>query len=147
MLRYVDVPEDVGRTLERESGRQKHIPVVAMVNGRSARTTLVPAGGGRYRLQLMVKLCKAARADAGDLIGVEVCVDRKARTLPVPGELREALKRRPHAREALDNMGPATRRQLLFWFGNAKSPEVRQKRLAKLLDVLTARALLGRDSK
>src|SRR5208282_6641091 len=37
MLRYVDVPEDVGRALEKESGKKKHIPVVAISNGRSAR--------------------------------------------------------------------------------------------------------------
>ena len=64
MLRYVDVPEDVGLTIAKEyaaatkpakrSGKKtlpKHIPVVATSNSRSTRTTLVPAGAGRYRLQ------------------------------------------------------------------------------------------------
>lgn len=146
MLRYVDVPEEVGRALEGESRKQKHIPVVARVNGRSARTTLVPSGGGRYRLQLKMSLCKAAQADAGDLVGVELGVDRKSRTLPVPEELREAFKTRPAARRAFDKMGPGTRRQLLLWFQSAKSGEVREKRLTRLLDVLTQRALLGRKS-
>jgi len=144
MLRYVDVPEDLGRALEQESRKQKHIPVVAMMNGRSARTTLVPAGGGRYRLQLNASLCKAAQADAGDLVGIELCVDRKSRALPVPEELREAFKARPHARKAFENIGPGTRRQLLLWVGNAKSAAVRQKRVARLLDILVERALLGR---
>jgi hypothetical protein len=39
-------------------------------------------------------------------------------------------------------MGPGTRRQTLLWFDKAKSPAVRQKRLARLLDVLMERALL-----
>ena len=143
MLRYVDVPEEIGRALERESHRQKHIPVVAMVNGRSARTTLVPARGGRYRLQLRMSLCKAARADAGDLVGIGLGVDRKSRALPVPEELREAFETRPNARRAFDKLGPGTRRQLLLWFQSAKSAHVRRKRLARLLDVLTERALLG----
>jgi hypothetical protein len=142
MLRYVDVPEDVGRALEKESGKKKHIPVVAISHGRSARTTLTPAGGGRYRLQFNTTLRKAARADVGDLVGVDLRVDRESRALPMPGEIVEALKTRPKARKAFQQMGPATRRQTILWFDKAKSPAVRQKRLARLLDVLMERALL-----
>lgn len=142
MLRYVDVPEDVGHALERESGKNKHIPVVAISNGRCARTTLTPAGGGRYRLQFNVTLRKAARADVGDLVRVELRIDRESRALPVPAEILEALKSRPKARKAFEQMGSGSRRQTLLWFDKAKSPAVRQKRLARLLDVLMERALL-----
>jgi Bacteriocin-protection, YdeI or OmpD-Associated/Domain of unknown function (DUF1905) len=144
MLRYLDVPEEVGHALEQESSRQKHIPVVAILNGRSARTTLMPAGAGRYRVQLNSELRKAAQADTGDLVGIELRVDRKSRALPVPDELREALKTRLQARKAFEKLGPGTRRQLLLWLGKAKSAEVRQKRLARLLAILSERALLGR---
>jgi hypothetical protein len=77
MLRYVDVPEEVGRALKKEYARGgskarkvkgergKYIPVVAIVNGRRTRTTLVPAGAGLYRLQFNATLRKAARADVG----------------------------------------------------------------------------------
>jgi hypothetical protein len=142
VMRYVDVPEDMGRALEKESGKKKHIPVVAISNGRSARTTLTPAGGGRYRLQFNATLRKASRADVGDLVGVELRIDRESRALPVPDEILEALKTRPKARKAFQQMGPGTRRQTLLWFDKAKSPAVRQKRLARLLDVLMERALL-----
>lgn len=142
VMRHVDVPEDVGRALEKESGKKKHIPVVVISNGRSARTTLTPAGGGRYRLQFDATLRKAARADVGDLVGVELRIDRESRALPVPDEILEALKTRPKARKAFHQMGPGTRRQTLLWFDKAKSPAVRQKRLARLLDVLMERALL-----
>jgi hypothetical protein len=155
MLRYVDVPEEIGRALERASGKEKHIPVVATVGAavggaqakapvRSARTTLVPAGAGRYRLQFNATLRKAAGADIGDLVGVELRVDRGSRAVPVPEELTAALKTAPKARRAFESIGPGTRRQLLLWFGGAKSPAVRQKRLARLMDILTERALLGR---
>jgi Bacteriocin-protection, YdeI or OmpD-Associated/Domain of unknown function (DUF1905) len=142
VMRYVDVPEDVGRALEKESGKKKHIPVVAISNGRSARTTLTPARGGRYRLQFNATLRKAARADVGDLVGVELRFDRESRALPVPNEILEALKTRPKARKVFQQMGPGTRRQTLLWFDKAKSQVVRQKRLARLLDVLMERALL-----
>ena len=87
-------------------------------------------------------LRKAARADVGDLVGVELRFDRESRALPVPDEILEALKTRPKARKAFQQMGPGTRRQTLLWFDKAKSPAVRQKRLARLLDVLMERALL-----
>jgi hypothetical protein len=147
MLRYVDVPEDIGRALEKEYARKKHIPVVAIANGRSARTTLVPAGGGRYRLQFNATLRKAARADVGDLVGVELRLDRQSRELPVPSEIADALKSRPKARRAFQQMGPATRRQLILYFDKAKSPAVRQKRLARLLEILLERALLSSSRK
>lgn len=147
MLRYVDVPEEIGRALENESGKKKHIPVVAVANGRSARTTLVPAGGGRYRLQFNAALRKAARADVGDLVGVELRIDRESRELPVPREIAEALKSRPKARKAFQQMGPATRRQFILYFDKAKSPAVRQKRIARLIEILLERTLLGASAK
>jgi Bacteriocin-protection, YdeI or OmpD-Associated/Domain of unknown function (DUF1905) len=147
MLRYVDVPEDVGRALEKESDKKKHIPVVAITNGRSTRTTLTPAGGGRYRLQFNAILRKAAHADVGDLAGIELRLDRKSRKLPLPDEIAEALKSRPKARKALQQMGPGTRRQLILYFDKAKSPAVRKKRLARLIEILLERALLRPPSK
>jgi Bacteriocin-protection, YdeI or OmpD-Associated/Domain of unknown function (DUF1905) len=144
MLRYVDVPEKVGRALERESGKKKYIPVLTVANGRRSRTTLTPAGQGRYRLPVSVKLCKAARAEVGDLMGIELRVDHKSRALPIPEEIRQALKSRPQARKAFEQMGPGTRRQLLLWFAASRSAAVRQARLARLMDLLTERALLGR---
>ncbi len=145
MLRYVDVPEAIGRALEKESGKKKHIPVVAIANGRSTRTTLTPAGGGRYRLQFNATLRKAAHADVGEIVGVELRIDRASRALPVPPELQGALKNRPRERKTLQKMGPGSRRQFLLYLSKAKSPEVRRKRIARLLEVLLERALLGRS--
>ena len=81
MMRHVDVPEEISAALakacvgagtgqQQAASKPKYIPVVAIVNGRSARTTLVPAGAGRYRLQLNTALRKAAHADTGDVVSV-----------------------------------------------------------------------------
>ena len=153
MLRYVDVPEDVGLTIAKEyaaatqpakrGGKKalpKHIPVVATSNNRSTRTTLVPAGAGRYRLQINATLRKAARADIGDLIGVSLKIDLASRDLPVLPELEAALKSRPHLKKEFDRLTTAGRMQFLRWF-SAKSPAVRKKRLPRALEILTERAL------
>jgi len=153
MMRYVDVPEDVGLALARESaggsgGKRgkalpKHIPVIATSNGRSTRTTLVPGGAGRYRLQVNATLRRAARADVGEVIGVALKLDLASRELPVPSELVNALKTRPRLKKEFDGMTVAGRRQFVRYC-SAKSPDVRQKRLARALEVLLERAVMRR---
>jgi hypothetical protein len=157
MLRYVDVPEDVGVALAKEFAARvpkvgkkkalpKHIPVVATSNHRSTRTTLVPGGAGRYRLQVNATLRKAARADVGEVIGVSMKIDLATRELPVPPELEAALKSRPRLKKEFDRLTAAGRMQFLRWF-SAKSPAVRKKRLVRALEVLTERAVLRRHPK
>jgi Bacteriocin-protection, YdeI or OmpD-Associated/Domain of unknown function (DUF1905) len=142
LMRHVDVPEEIGRALERESGRKKHIPVVAIVNGKSARVTLVPAGGGRYRLHLNTALRKAARADAGEVVSVELRIDGGSRSLPVPPDLSAGLKRHPKAWRAFQNLAPGHRRHFIQWFDSAKSRAARERRLGRAVDALLERALL-----
>ena len=93
MLRYVTLPEDIGRAFAKGSGQEKYIPVVAIKHSRRARTTLVPPGGSRYRLQFNATLRKAARADVGDVVSVELRLDRATRGVPLPPELRAAPER------------------------------------------------------
>lgn len=168
-MRHVDMPEEVSSALMKELSRSfkgsassahrvarntknrsaagntakpKYIPVTAIVNGRSARVTLVPAGGGRFRMQINTALRKAAKVDAGDVVGVELRLDLESRDLPVPSDLREGLKKIPKARKAFEALAPGHRRHFIEWFDSAKSPEARQRRLDRAIDVLLERALL-----
>jgi hypothetical protein len=160
MMRHVDVPDEVARALVRRNQKArgsgtrrknartkgtampKYIPVVAIVNGKSARVTLVPAGGGRYRMQINTALRKAARADAGDVVGVELRLDHASRSLPVPLDLSAGLKPHPKAWQAFEALAPGHRRHFIEWFDSAKSAEARHRRLDRAIDVLLERALL-----
>jgi hypothetical protein len=163
MMRHVDVPENVSSALMKEMAkarrgsaqqtsrngavrgkatRPKYIPVVAIVNGRSARVTLVPAGGGRFRMQINTALRKAAQVDAGDVVSVELRLDLASRSLPIPPDLRDGLKAVPKARKAFEELAPGNRRHFIQWFDSAKSASARQRRLERAIDVLLERALL-----
>lgn len=161
MMRHVDVPDEIVRELQKQmsngaGGREaskstpknrrtmqpKYIPVVAMVNHKSAQTTLVPAGGGRFRMQINTVLRKAARVDAGDVAGIELRLDRSSRELPVPADLRAALKGHPKAAKAFEELPPGHKRQFIQWFDSAKSSEARKRRLERAIDHLLERALL-----
>jgi hypothetical protein len=116
------------------SKNKKYIPVVAIVNGKRARTTLVPAGGGRFRMQINTALRRAARADAGDLVSVELRHDGAPRDLPLPPELSDGLKRHPKAWKAFQALAPGHRRHFIQWLDSAKSAGARQRRLDRAVD-------------
>jgi hypothetical protein len=157
MMRHVDVPREVADALikqlesskhtaaSRKKGKKpapKHIPVVATVNHCATRTTLVPAGAGRYRLQINTALRKAGGTDAGDVIGVALQLDTAPRDVPVPAELTATLKQHPKARKEFDQLPPGHRRQLLLYYLRAKSPKARAHVTERFLDHLHERALL-----
>ena len=151
MMRHVDVPDEIVRALTKQMGKgrpagrrtkPKYIPVVAVVGRKSARTTLVPAGAGRYRMQINTAQRKAAAADAGDLVTVELQLDLASRAVPIPADLREALAGHPKARKAFKEMPPGHRRQFLMWCAKGKRPETRRKHLDRAIDHLLERALL-----
>jgi hypothetical protein len=158
IMRHVDVPADVAAALiaqlrgskgeragdSRKPAKPKYVPVVAIVNGCSARVTLLPAGDGRYRIQLNTALRKAARADAGDAVDVELRLDRVSREAPVPADLRLALKENPAARRVFEELSTGHRRHFIQWFDSAKGADTRIRRLGRAIDFLLARALSRR---
>ncbi len=168
MMRHLDVPDEVARSLAKElaeSGnekrhirsarsdgnletrRTKYIPVVATVNGQEARVTLVPAGGGRYRMQLNTALRKAARADAGDEVSVTLRLDCESREPTVPADLRAALKENPEARKFFEELTTGHRRHIVDWFDSARGMDTRIRRLGFTIDFLLKRARGGSMSR
>ena len=160
IMRHVDVSEDVAAALIAEMRRvsdasnkarskataPKHIPVVATVNRTSVKTTLVPAGAGRYRLTLNTALRKAGRADTGDVIGVTLAYDPNSREIDAPPEYLAALKRNALAKKEFDRLPPGHRRQLFAYYQKAKSEKARAHSIEKIIDHLRERALLGPSS-
>jgi hypothetical protein len=168
IMRHVDVPDQVARSLAKELAedakqkrrkrggrsnekpkmvRTKHIPVLATVSGQQARVTLVPAGGGRYRMQLNTALRKAARADAGDEVSVALRLDRESREPAVPADLRAALKENPEARKVFEKLSTGHRRHIVDWFDSARGMNTRIRRLGFTIDFLLKRAQGGSMSR
>ena len=168
MMRHLDVPDDVARSLAKElvesqkknratrgarskgkpsTVRTKYIPAVATVNGQEARVTLVPAGGGRYRIQINTALRKAAGADAGNEVSVTLRLDRKSREPVVPADLRAALKENLEARKVFEKLTTGHRRHIVVWFDSARGVDTRIRRLGFVVDFLLKHALGGAMSR
>jgi Bacteriocin-protection, YdeI or OmpD-Associated/Domain of unknown function (DUF1905) len=161
VMRHLDVPKDIADALlsqfrgsnrkpRSKTGRRtkpNYVPVIAIVNGCRARVTLLPAGGGRYRIHLHTALRKAARADVGDVVRVELKLDRLSREEPVPADLRLALRENPAARGVFDELAPGQRRHFIKWFDSAKGLDMRMRRLGRAIDFLLERPLSRRSKR
>jgi hypothetical protein len=130
-----------------ETRRTKYTPALATVNGQEARVTLVPAGGGRYRMQLNTGLRTAARADAGDEVSVTLRLDRESREPVLPADLRAALKENTEARKVFEKLTAGHRRHIVDWFDSARGMDTRIRRLGFTIDFLLTRARGGAMSR
>ncbi len=129
--RCVDVPTDV---VARPDDRP-YLPVVVTLGGRSARTTLVPAGSGGYRLFLNNRLRLPAGVDAGDDARLRLEPDPEPVEPALPLDLESALSRaRLMAR--FRRQSPYRRREMVRFLEGAKRAPTREKRIARILQVL-----------
>jgi hypothetical protein len=136
ILRCVSVPEKVCA----QFASARAVPVVVTVAGRTRRTTLLPAGGGNYRLFLDGAMRKATGADAGDSVRITLRWDRGSRELPVPRDLARALARVPTAQREFRTITTALRREIIRYIEKAKAPATRTRRIEHAVQVLAERA-------
>lgn len=134
--RCVDVPEKVGNAFE----RRRYVPVVATVKGHSIRTTLMPRGGGRYRLFLNDEIRKATSVDVGDEVIIVLRIDRESKEIPVPRDLEKALSSTKGGRAAFDILTPLQKRAFLQYILKAKKPETRERRIREGIQLLLQKA-------
>ncbi len=120
-------------------------PVVATVGGVERATTLVRRSDGGLRLFLHDKLRKAAGADTGDVVQVDLRIDDSP-LLPIPDDVMRVAESVDGGLEAVELLPPGLRRQLLVFLEEAKRPETRRKRLARVRELLDERAARHRQN-
>lgn len=126
------VPDDVVEVL----GAGKKPAVTITLGGHSYRTTVAPMGGANF-VPLSAEHRTAAGVAAGDEIDVEIVLDTAERTVDVPPDLVEALDRAGAARGAFDALSYTRRKEWARLVESAKTPETRQRRIAKAVGELS----------
>jgi hypothetical protein len=123
----VDVPEFFGTR-----GR---VPVRGTINGFAFRSSLMPMGGCH-----MMPVNKALRAGAGvepgDIAEVVMERDQEKRTVKAPPLLKQALAKNNPAKANWEKLAFTHAKEMVVWINDAKQEETRQRRLAKVLEVL-----------
>jgi hypothetical protein len=92
IMRCVDVPRDVSKALRGAAGEDiSHIPVHGWIEGLPLKSTLVPRGGGCYRLHVHSRIWRKLRIDAGAAVEVTLLLDTEPREARLPPDLAAGL--------------------------------------------------------
>jgi hypothetical protein len=119
------VPQRISRAL----GEDKYVPVKGRVGDVEIHSTLVPRGGGKYRLFIHSRIYEALGVEAGDSVLIRLARDNRPRDIPVPKDLSEALRANKDAQAAFESLPPGARRGFLQWVAGAKKAETRDRRI------------------
>src|SRR6202047_500635 len=141
IMRCVDVPRDISKVIRGAAeGDTLHVPVHGWIEGLPFKNTLVPRGGGSYRLHVHSKIWRKLRIDAGAVVEVTLLVDTEPREAVLPPDLAVGLADTPRALAIFNTLTVALRRQIVQYVDNAKQARTRQKRVALVVQRMLERA-------
>jgi hypothetical protein len=134
----IEVPADVVEAL----GAGKRPPVRVTINGFTYRTT-VAVMGGVYLVPLAAENRAGAGVASGDEVDVDIALDTEPRQVTVPADLAEALDRDAEVRRRFDASAYSRRKEVVRSVEEAKTPETRERRIAKAVAALADEAPAG----
>jgi Bacteriocin-protection, YdeI or OmpD-Associated/Domain of unknown function (DUF1905) len=141
IMRCIDIPRDISRTIRKAaSGKAMHVPVHGWIEGLPFENTLVPRGGGNYRMHVNSRIWRKLRIDAGAAVEVTLLLDTEPREPVLPPELAAGLADSPRALAIFNTLTPALRRHIIQWFDSAKQARTRDKRLQLIVRRMMERA-------
>ena len=127
----IPVPPEVVAALG--SGRRP--AVSATIAGYTYRST-VASMGGVFMLPVSAEVRQKAGVAGGDEVDVDIELDTAPREVTVPPDFAEALDRDAAARRSFDRMPYSHKRRWVMSIEDAKTPETRQRRIAKAVTEL-----------
>jgi hypothetical protein len=127
----IEVPAKVVAAL----GSSKRPPVRATINGFTYRSS-VASMLGKFMLGVPPEFREGAGVVAGDVVDIELELDTEAREVSVPPDFAAALARDARAKRTFEAMSYSNKRRLLIPIEDIKSPEARERRIAKTVAML-----------
>lgn len=128
---WMDAPFDVPETF----GTKARVPVSGTINGFPFRSSLMPMGGC-HGMAVNKTMREGAKAQAGDVVEVVMQRDVDERTVEAPPELAQELEKNKKARDRWDSLAYTHKKEMANCIRDAKQEETKQRRLAKVMDVL-----------
>ena len=148
IMRCVDVPRDVSKALRSVAGEKaSHIPVHGWVGGLPMKSTLVPRGGGCYRLHVHSRIWRKLRIDAGATVEVTLLLDTEPREVVLPQDFAAGLADEPRALATFNTLTTALRRQIVQYVDSAKHSRTREKRIQLVVRRMRERAAKRKKNK
>jgi hypothetical protein len=122
----IRVPPEVVANL----GSSKKPAVRVTINGYTYRSTVATVSG-EFMVGVSAEVREKAGVAAGDEVEVEIELDTAPREVTVPPDFAEALDADPAARRFFDSQSYSNKRRVVLSIEEAKTPETRQRRIAK----------------
>jgi bifunctional DNA-binding transcriptional regulator/antitoxin component of YhaV-PrlF toxin-antitoxin module len=117
-------------------GSSRKPAVRVTINGYSYPSTIATMGG-RFLIPVSAEVRAGAGVQAGDAVDIDVELDTAPRTGEVPADLAKALKAAPAAKKAFDALSYSNQRRHVLSVDGAKTPETRERRIAKVVAELS----------
>lgn len=122
----IEVPAEVVEQL----GSGKRPAVLVKIGAHTYRSTIAVMGG-KFMLPVSAENRAGAGVEAGDAVEVELTLDAEPRMVPLPEDFAAALDTDPRAKETFDRLSPSQKQWHVLSIEGAKTPETRQRRIAK----------------
>ncbi len=129
----IRVPDDVVEAL----GGGKRTPVQVTINGVAYPSTIAMMQG-EPMLPVSAEIRGRAGVSAGEEITVDVVVDESTRSVEVPDDLAAALAADDAAAARFSALSYSNQRRHVLAVTGARTPETRERRIAKVLEELRA---------
>ena len=114
-------------------------PIEGTINGVRFQAEVQPDGQKSHWLRMDCKLSKAAGAEAGDIVTLEIAPAAKDTEPEIPPDLKKALAAAaPKTRTTWSDITPHARRDWIHWISSAKQEETRARRIKNACSMLAA---------
>ena len=128
---YVLFPYDTGK----EFGTKGKAPVKVTFDGVPYTGSLIKYGNPLHMLGVLKTIREEIGKGPGDAVDVVLWKDEEARTVEVPAQF-ENLMKREGLLPAFENLSYTHRKEYCRWITDAKKEETRSRRLEKAIEML-----------
>ena len=118
-------------------GGGKKPAVAVTVSGYSYRSSIAVMGG-KFLIPLSAERRAESGIKGGDAVEVELALDDKPREVTVPDDLAAALAGDAAAKTFFETLSYSNRLRHVLSVTDAKTPETRQRRIDKVLEMMRA---------
>jgi len=128
---YVLFPYDTGK----EFGTKGKVPVKVTFDGVPYTGSLIKYGNPLHMLGVLKTIREEIGKGPGDAVDVVLWKDEEARTVEVPAQF-ENLMKREGLLPAFEKLSYTHRKEYCRWITDAKKEETRSRRLEKAIEML-----------
>jgi hypothetical protein len=128
---FIELPFDA----EQVFGK-KRVKVKAWFDGKLYRGTLMRMGRNCDWLGITQEIRKNIRKNPGDSVHVVIEEDKEERTIAIPEDLAELLRKNESESDYFHSLAFTHRKEYVNWILSAKREETRFARLEKTIDML-----------